>query len=64
MLNTNKMFFTVEELYEILPIGKNAVYKLVKEEGFPKLKVGKKIIIPVKGFMQWVEHKSSINNYI
>lgn len=54
----NKLFYTVNELYEILPLGRNALYSLIKKEGFPKITVGRKILIPVKGFNLWVENNS------
>lgn len=30
----------------ILDISKNTAYKLVKQQGFPKVKIGKKFFIP------------------
>lgn len=56
----SKLFYTMNELHEILPLGKNTLYRLVKEEGFPKIKVGKKILIPIKGFKSWVEQNTYI----
>lgn len=58
MVNFEKLFYTIDELYEILPLGKNSLYSLVKREGFPKVIVGRKILIPVKGFNLWIEQNS------
>lgn len=58
MNDYEKLFYTIEELYKILPLGKNALYSLVKKEGFPKIIVGRKILIPVKGFNLWIEQNS------
>lgn len=53
-----KQCYTVADLCRILPIGRNAVYRLVNEEGFPKLRVGRKIIIPVRKFHEWIEQRA------
>ncbi|ADO54213.1 MULTISPECIES: helix-turn-helix domain-containing protein [Paenibacillus] len=55
MSNTEKLCYTVAELHDILPLGMNSLYKLVNREDFPKIRVGKKIIIPAKGLKLWLE---------
>ena len=32
-------------------------YELVKEPGFPTIKVGTRILIPVEGFNEWLKKK-------
>lgn len=53
--STNKVAYTISDLYDLLPLGKNSIYKLVNEKDFPKLKIGKKYIIPIKGFEDWLK---------
>lgn len=45
---------TVKEVQEILKLGKNNVYKLVNQKGFPKIKIGKKILIPEEQFNKYI----------
>lgn len=50
-------FYTVKELMKILPLGRNSVYKIVNKENFPKVFVGRKILIPVDQFKDYmVDH--------
>lgn len=49
------LFYTVSDLYELLPIGRNSIYRLVNRSDFPKLRVGKRIIIPVQKLTEWLE---------
>lgn len=50
-----RSFYTVSELYDILPIGRNGVYRLVNKEGFPKIVIGKRIIIPITQFWDFID---------
>jgi excisionase family DNA binding protein len=45
---------TVKELQTRLGISKPFAYKLVREPGFPAVRAGKKILIPVSGFNDWM----------
>lgn len=42
---TQPLYYTVSQLSDILPLGKNSIYSLVNKPDFPKIKVGKKILI-------------------
>jgi hypothetical protein len=33
-------------------------YALVKEPGFPTLRIGTRILVPVEGFQNWLRSKS------
>lgn len=52
-----KLAFNVGEAAKAMGVGKNTMYALVKQEGFPALKVGKKYVIPVKPFEAWLSKK-------
>lgn len=52
----DKSIYTVEEIKEILGIGKNQAYQLVKSGQFPIVKVGSKYIISKKGFDLWLNN--------
>lgn len=47
-------FYTVKELMKILPLGRNSIYKIVSREDFPKVMVGRKILIPVDQFKDYM----------
>lgn len=50
---------TVAELAKYLNIGINAAYRLVKQPGFPSIKMGeKRYLIPVKAIDKWMEEQA------
>lgn len=54
-----KQYYTVEELMEILSIGRNTAYKLIQTKGFPVLKIGKSYRISIEGFQKWKAENES-----
>lgn len=53
-MNEEKIIYTVPELKELLGIGINQTYELARSGQFPVRHIGKKIVIPVKPFMEWL----------
>lgn len=51
-----KIIYTVHEIKDLLGIGINQCYELVKSEQFVVKHIGKKIVIPVKPFMEWLNN--------
>ena len=49
-----RVVYAPMELKEILGIGKNATYKLIKSGAFPTIKIGKRIVIPKEPFHEWL----------
>ncbi len=47
--------YDMKSLGDVIPIGTNNLYKLVHSEGFPKIIIGKRIIIPKKALEEWLE---------
>lgn len=47
-------FYDMKQLAEIFPVGRNNLYNMVHQEGFPKLYVGKKILIPKMELEEWI----------
>lgn len=45
---------TVDELSQVLKISKSKSYELVKRDNFPKLKLGKRILIPIEPLKDWL----------
>ena len=50
--------YDMKTLHEVLPIGMNNLYNLVHSKGFPKLTIGRRIIIPKKAFEEWLIESS------
>ena len=49
---------SVQELSTHMGISLPKAYELVKEPGFPTLRIGTRILIPVEGFKAWLRTKS------
>jgi excisionase family DNA binding protein len=57
-IDKKRKCYTVSELAEILPLGRNSLYKLVGRSDFPKITVGRKILIPIIGLEKFLENNS------
>lgn len=57
-----KATLTVEDIGRILNIGRNKAYSLVKEDDFPKIRIGKQFRIPCDAFNNWIASKVSENS--
>ena len=49
------MIFGPHELSKILGISKNKTYEVVNRYDFPKIQVGRRIIISKKHFLEWMD---------
>lgn len=58
----NKRVYTVEDIMDMLGIGKNAAYELVKSGKFHCVKVGSHYRISKKAFEEWLEGNGGIIN--
>ena len=54
----DKRTYTVDEIQDILGIGRSSAYNLVKQKVFPSVRIGRAIRIPVKPFQDWLEVQS------
>ena len=52
-----KSTMSVQELSAHMGISLPKAYELVKEPGFPTLRIGTRILIPVEGFKAWLRTK-------
>lgn len=46
---------TVPEVAKILGISRAGAYELVRSTGFPRINIGKRILVPRDKFIQWIE---------
>lgn len=58
-----KIVYTVKEVANLLDIGTAAAYQLTHSEGFPHIKVGKRIVVPIEAFHVWVKERTK-NGYL
>ena len=53
--HTEKRTYTVDEIQDILEIGRTAAYKLVKQNLFRSVRIGGSIRISKKSFDAWLD---------
>ena len=58
---TEKSVLSVQELARQMGISLPKAYELVKEPGFPTIRIGTRILIPTEGFQTWLRQKSASN---
>lgn len=54
----NKLTYSVEEMGEALGISRVKAYELANSENFPKIRIGKRIIIPIDSLNKWLRNNS------
>ena len=54
MKDMEKTTMSVQELSSQLGISLPKAYELVKSEGFPSIRIGTRILIPVDAFREWL----------
>ena len=54
------LMMSVQDIAEVLGISKSSAYVLVKEKGFPKIKIGARVVIPPRDkFLEWIDKKTA-----
>lgn len=53
----NKLCITVEEMGKRLGISRITAYELSRSEGFPTLRLGRRVLISVKGLEGWLDRQ-------
>ena len=48
------MVYTIKELAKVLKISKSNAYQLARTPGFPKIKIGKRILVPKEELKKWL----------
>lgn len=55
----DKATFGVDELATTMGISRPKAYELVNSDGFPVIRVGRRIRIPVSAFQRWLDEQAS-----
>lgn len=58
----DKLTYSVEELARVLGISIVTAYELTRQSGFPTIRVGRRIIIPITELNRWLKEKSCAEN--
>jgi len=53
-----KLTLNVDEAARLLGLNRVTVYKLAKQENFPSIFVGRRVLISKRGLEQWLERES------
>ncbi len=62
MENATKLTLSVRELAERLGVSTPVAYNMVHMKGFPVIRVGKRLLIPVAGLERWLEDSANYDN--
>lgn len=55
MINkTETLCYDMKTLKSVIPLGANKLYELVHSDGFPKITVGKRILVPKIALEKWL----------
>ena len=57
-----KMVFSVREMADRLGLSMPTAYNLTKREGFPIVRLGHKILIPVADLERWLSQQATSRN--
>ena len=52
------MFLNAEDISEALGIAIATTYELMKQKGFPSLKIGRRYVVERENFIEWVQKNS------
>ena len=55
MLENYPDILTIADLYHILPLGKNTIYKLIADKRIKSIRIANKILIPKKFLIDFLE---------
>ena len=54
------LMLSVPEVGEVLGISRAGAYELVRSKGFPKVKIGNRIVVPKDKFIRWIEDQTEV----
>jgi len=60
--NNVPVVLRVEDVGRILGINRAAAYELVKSEGFPSIRIGRRILVPLDSLNEWLKTASGARN--
>lgn len=55
---SNSLVLNVQELAKFLKISKSSAYDLTRRSDFPKVKINKRIVVPVEALKEWLRQNT------
>lgn len=55
-----KLTLSASEAAQVIGVSRTTMYKMMKVNGFPTVRVGKRLLVSRKGLERWVEEQSKI----
>lgn len=59
----NKLVYNVHELSEVLGLSIRKTYELTRSENFPRIRVGRRILVPKQSLENWLQDESKTNEF-
>ncbi|MCR1906109.1 excisionase family DNA-binding protein [Intestinimonas butyriciproducens] len=53
-----KLTITVEEMANVVGVSRPKAYELIHKEGFPAVRIGRRVVIPIDGLKRWLEEQA------
>lgn len=54
-----KVAINMAEFASVMSIGRNKAFELIRQPGFPAVRVGRRVIIPVTALKSWLEKQTA-----
>lgn len=58
--NPDALCVTVDDLCGLLRVSRPTAYDLVHRDGFPVLRLGRRLLIPKAGLEKWLENQTAV----
>ena len=49
------LFLNYQMISDVLGISRSSAYQLMREDHFPSIRIGKRIVVPKDKFIEWLE---------
>jgi excisionase family DNA binding protein len=57
-----KLAISVDELCTMLGVGRSKGYQLIRQDGFPIIRLGRRAVIPLEAVKAWLAAQSEVSN--
>ena len=54
------LMLSATEVAEVLGISRAGAYDLVRSAGFPRMKIGNRILVPKDKFLKWIDQQTEV----
>lgn len=55
-----KLTVTVDEMAKIVGVSRPTAYELIHKEGFPTVRIGRRVVIPINSLKRWLEEQVGV----